>query len=67
MCVGGAPVVRQGVVITEGGDESSDARGCFLLVILGLGGAGTHSKHFPEDRKSKQKQVHQPISPLDCF
>lgn len=45
------------------GMESSDAHGCFLLVILGLGGAGTHSKHFPVDRKSKQKQVHKPASP----
>lgn len=45
------------------GMERSDAPGCFLLVILGLGGAGTRSKHFPEDRKSKQKQVHRPGDP----
>lgn len=29
--------------------------GCFLVLILSLGGAGTDSKHFPEDRKSPTK------------
>lgn len=45
------PVNKQGVIITEGGMEDS------LVVILRLGGAGTHSKHFPEERKSTQKRV----------
>lgn len=44
------PVDKQGVIITGGGKEDS-------LVVLRLGGAGTHSKHFPEERKSKQKRV----------
>lgn len=52
-------VDKQGVIITEGGMEDS------LVVILRLGGAGTHSKHFPEERKSTQKQVQQSASPKD--
>lgn len=47
--------------------ERSDTRGCFLLVILALGGAGTHSKHFPQRQEIKTKQVHQPDSPKDCL
>lgn len=39
------PVEKQGVIITQGGMEDG------LVVILRLGGAGTHSKHFPEERK----------------
>lgn len=56
VCVGGLLVGREGVIVTGGGMESSDVHGCFLVLALSLGGAGTHSKHFPEDRKSKQKQ-----------